>query len=176
MTEQETALWKQVQADYSHAVAISLKVWGDNDPKGEFAVPYEVIQAGAATCIIHMLKLRELPRGAEHTPLAPPVAVSSGGQVNLRQPSKAPAGVPPCPQCGGPLLDKRATKRTDKSPDFVCAQTNGACGKPSKDGAKWYPTGKWADKPSPVMAAAISRTLAEVPVALDDPDDGGLPF
>lgn len=49
-----------------------------------------------------------------------------------------------CPKCKGPMLDERLTKRTDKSPDYTCA--NMLCME-TKNG-KSYRTAIWAEKSS----------------------------
>lgn len=50
-----------------------------------------------------------------------------------------------CPKCKGVMLDERTTKRTDKSPDYTCA--NMTCVTPGSNG-KSYRTAIWAEKSS----------------------------
>jgi hypothetical protein len=56
--------------------------------------------------------------------------------------STTEAEIPACPSCGGRMNDKRANKKSPKSPDFTCAQEKGDC----KNGN--YPTGVWLPKDS----------------------------
>jgi hypothetical protein len=79
------------------------------------------------------------------------------------------------------MKDVRAEKRNEKSPDFSCLQQNGQCGKPSKDGKKWFPTAKWADKtPAHAVAATIRDRVDEAfdqfPKALQQEGGDDLPF
>lgn len=166
MTEAERCLWAQAQTDYSYAVQIALKVWGDQAGM----TPPEVLQAGAATVLIHLTKLRE-----SHRAVAQPIAAPSAPKREGTPTSQAAVAAPPCPACGGEMWDNRTNKKNPKGADFTCKQKNGHC---VTD--KGFKTGLWLKdlKPSPVMAQAMSRTLAEMPAALGgDADEGdGLPF
>lgn len=59
--------------------------------------------------------------------------------------TKTPPQIAPgiiCPKCKGAMLDERLTKRTDKSPDYTCA--NMLCTDPTGK----YRTAIWAEKTS----------------------------
>lgn len=85
--------------------------------------------------------------------------------------AKTPPMIAPgvlCPKCKGPMLDERATKRTDKSPDYTCA--NMLC--TSSDGK--YRTAIWIkDVVGVVPADAVAPANGKPPVSgapVDPPD------
>jgi uncharacterized protein YbaR (Trm112 family) len=174
MTEHDRALWVAAKEDYKHALAIAGEAWGGG-------VPHDVIQAATATVLIHITKLRQEERIHVRVPTgtaAPRPAVVPMSQRGLDS-SQAAAAVPPCPKCKGSMR-VNAEKRSEKSPDFICEQEKGDCGTPSKDKKKWFPTGAWIDKLPPRNGANTKPVPAgsydDMPPALDDEGDTGLPF
>lgn len=79
--------------------------------------------------------------------------------------TKAPPMIAPgvlCPKCKGPMTDERANKRTEKSPDYQCA--NVTC----TDVSGKYRTGVWVEKPngaSPPTAAAPAEATEKPKLA-----------
>lgn len=137
MTPMEQALWASAQEDYVTALKIARLAWSAG-PDGQ--AEDGVIQAATATVLIHVTKLRDKQflvdarRELSELPAA------------LRVPDPPlPTGpvIPPCPKCGG-AMKVNAERRTDKSPNYLCTQEKGQCGKPSDDGKKWFPSGAWA--------------------------------
>lgn len=63
-----------------------------------------------------------------------------------------------CPKCKGPMLDERQGKRSDKSPDYTCA--NMLCVSKATNG-KSYRTSIWAEKPSPAVPPFLHNAAAE---------------
>ena len=114
MTEADRALWVQAKHDYKQAVAISAAVWMEKDE----TTPMDVVQAGAATVLIHITKLRaEQGRGFRLT--APtPAQLASQPEVEIPE---------DCPQCGGEMWDNRGDKKNPRGPDFKCKDPD--CGK-----------------------------------------------
>ncbi len=74
--------------------------------------------------------------------------------------AKAPPMIAPgilCPKCKGPMLDERQNKRTDKSPDYTCA--NMLC----MDKSGKYRTAIWAEKDTPpILKNAATEDAAEL--------------
>ena len=65
--------------------------------------------------------------------------------------TKVPPQIAPgilCPKCKGPMLDERANKRTDKSPDYTCS--NMLC----TDASGKYRTAIWEEKKNGSTSAA----------------------
>jgi hypothetical protein len=90
-------------------------------------------------------ELGTLIEGAKQLPdLAPFFGVSdtaaAGNFMAQAFSGTTDAEIPVCPNCGGRMNDKRANKKSPKSPDFTCAQEKGVC----KNGN--YPTGVWLPK------------------------------
>lgn len=63
-----------------------------------------------------------------------------------------------CPKCGGNMLDERANKRTEKSPDYTCS--NMLC----MDKTGKYRTAIWAEKP----AVPLNPVASPVPPFLQN--------
>lgn len=177
MTDSERALWIAAKHDYEHALLCAIDTW-----HAAGLTPDNVsLQAATATLLIHVTKLRSEERIHVRVPQSPaPAAVKREGS----QTSQAAVAVPPCKKCGGATKDVRNEKRTDKSPDFVCAQEKGDCGKPSKDKSKWFPTGAWIDKPAanggnvrpnPLVGQTAAESFGDKPAMLQDETDD-LPF
>jgi hypothetical protein len=109
--------WLQAFNDYDHAFRVARKVWGDDAPP-------EVIQAAAATVLIHYAKLPgERPIAA--TAPAPVSKVSAptitaAGTPQWTRPEDIDASAVTCPRCGGAMWDNREGKKNPKGPDFKC--------------------------------------------------------
>lgn len=72
--------------------------------------------------------------------------------------TKAPPMIVPgtlCPKCKGPVTDERANKRTDKSPDYQCA--NVTCTDPTGK----FRTGVWLDKKANGVPPFLANQEAE---------------
>lgn len=156
MTDAE--LWVKAQQDYLIALRGANKAWAE----AGLTVSNDALQAGAATLLIHLTKLRE--RGGV-TPQPAAAAATRGGGSTASAAVGVPRAVggatPPCPACGGVMKDARAEKRSDKSPDFVCLQQHGTCVKAGAKG-KMYPTATWAEKgPALAMATSIRQQVDE---------------
>jgi hypothetical protein len=169
MTDHDRALWVAAKQDYTHALAIAQAAWQES---GKSGVPYDVIQAAAATILIHITKLRSEER------LHVKIPAPSAAPAETKAASQSVAVPPPCKKCGG--ATERAQKRSEKSPDFVCLQQKGDCGKPSKDKTKWFPTGQWAEPLKPNQPNALAgrtdrESFEESPAGLDE-DSDSLPF
>jgi hypothetical protein len=167
MTEQERALWTMAQADYDHALAIARKSWKDVDFP---VVDAQAVQAGAATVLIHIQKLRE--RGGVTPQPAPAAVKRDGPSPATSQAPRAGSGSIPnaCPECGGPVWDNRDKKRNPKAPDWKCK--NKTC-----VDDKGFVTAGWIPK-AQAQAAAIRDgidSFAEMPAALREEEES-LPF
>ena len=129
MTE-EQAYWMRAESDYNKALQISQSAWGDSGTP-------EAIQAGAATVLIHMTRLRE---NGVLDPVTPaltkftPVLTSAPKVQDGRS----------CPKCGGEMEPNR-NKKSPKAPDWLCMQKEGECGTTKEVNGKVYfnATGKW---------------------------------
>jgi hypothetical protein len=112
------------------------------------------------------------PRGAKPAG-APAAAAEPAGSV-------AP-GMPPCPICGGPMWDDRASKRNPRAPDFKCRNKPKERGGPGCEGVIW-PSRDGSPSPYPASAprrsSASSAPSMEAPPPYDAPphDDDDLPF
>lgn len=168
MTDQQIdPIALQAFKDYGNALSIAKKYW----PNG----PADVVQAAAATVLIHMKQLRT-------TPSPSPKPQTQAGQQSApasARPAPAPAPqveVPACPKCGGQMWDNREGKQNPKAPDFKCRDKN------CKDD-KGYTTSLWMRdlKKNTAYAQAhairekIDRNYEEMPAALQS-DESDLPF
>lgn len=166
----DRVLWRQARDDYTHALQLASDAW-----KGlGCEVDDATLQAASATILIHMKHLRESSHRAASQPSTARTAMTSGS-INPGANPQASGAVPACPKCKGRMNDVRGDKRSDKSPDFVCAQENGDCGKPSKDKKKWFPTASWVEKPNPNAANGQPNAMAGKnadPQSYDDPPPG----
>jgi len=171
----DNALWVQAQKDYETSLRAAVKSW---DNLGVQPPDAETLQSAAATILIHYNKLAGQDRLHVKVPSA---AATDGGKSTGSVggiPSSRAGHAPECPSCGGPMR-VNDQKRGEKSPDFICVQANGACGKTNAKG-KWYATGKWADKPNPRGAKGNATPVAaggydEPPPGIA-PEDDDLPF
>lgn len=98
--------------------------------------------------------------------------IYSGFQTALEEQlataNKTPPVIAPgilCPKCKGPVTDERANKRTEKSPDYQCA--NVLC----TDASGKYRTGIWAEKSNGSAGGVASSEAPEAPsvAPLDKP-------
>ena len=126
----EQALWASAQEDYTKALIIASSAL---DKVGVTEGP--VIQAGAATVLIHLTKLRDQHNRTERELSQVPAALT---KPEPREPFDGP---PACPKCGGAMKENE-NRKTEKSPHYICLQTRGQCGKPSEKGG-FFPTGAW---------------------------------
>lgn len=136
---EQSGFWGVAQKDYEAALAIAVRALGAHGITDASAC-----QAGAATVLIHAAKLQnshgplnELPRALRRDDA--PTFTANLDPAHAPPPTQ---GVPPCPKCGG-AMKVNAERRTDKSPNYLCTQEKGQCGKPSDDGKKWFPSGAW---------------------------------
>jgi hypothetical protein len=169
----DRALWVAAQEDYTNALAVAKKSWSST-----LDVDHSVIQAAAATILIHITKLRSEPRIHVQVPAALAGHPSGKGDVAPPfNPEKAPAaGIPSaCPQCGGKVWDNRENKKNPKAPDWKCRD------KECKDD-KGFTTGGWVEKPKAGKPNAYAGKNAqpssyeEPPVALAEDEGDSLPF
>jgi hypothetical protein len=155
----DRALWAAAQEDFTHALAIAVKAWGSAPPEPS------VIQASAATILIHMTKLRSEPRIHVQVPPqpVPAAAAPSSGAVP-----------PACPKCGGGIYDNRDNKKNPKAPDWKCKS------KTCLDPKTGYVTAGWVKDAGKANAYAGKNNDAssyeQPPVALQDGDGDDLPF
>ena len=153
----------QANSDYEVALKIARHHWPEETENA-------VIQAAAATVLIHLKELRKSQElGRRFDLLQPSSAAPQAGQTSARtaRPGPAPA-VPPCPACGGDAWDNRQTKKTSTSPDFRCK--NKLC----KD-AQGRVTAWWVAKQAAQRKAPTTQGYDDMPEALQD-DDDDLPF
>jgi hypothetical protein len=166
----DRALWVAAKQDFDRALRVAFEVWRGIELHEQ--VPDDaVLQASAATILIHMTKLRN----ESHIVVKVPPAAATSSTT----PAVSSVAVPPCPKCKGAMKDVRNQKRSEKSPDFECLQEKGDCGKPNKDKTKWFATGSWVDKLPPRNGANSQPVPAgsydDPPPALRDESDD-LPF
>lgn len=79
----------------------------------------------------------------------------------MAQAAKTPPQIAPgikCPKCGGNMIDERQNKRTDKSPDYTCA--NLTC----TDKTGKYRTAIWADKPTAQLSGLQKPAEVQPPI------------
>ena len=92
MDDATRARWREVQEGYAAALKLARAAWPADVSPG-------IVQA-AATTLLEAFDRRGAP-------------VASAPQNGT-----APAVVPPCPECGGPMA--AVTKTNPKQPDFRC--------------------------------------------------------
>lgn len=165
MTDTDRALWAAAQQDYQNALAIAMKSWSKE-------APAEVVQAAAATVLIHITKLR----GEERVHVRVPSAAVKG-DVTQSAPSQASGDIPSCPQCGGEMYDNRAKKASGEfkptSADFTCKDK-------SCKNEKGFRSGVWEKKQNPKGAKGNAHPVPaggydQPPPGLA-PEDDDLPF
>ena len=160
----------QAYKDYGNALSIAKKFW----PQG----PADVVQAAAATVLIHMKQLRTTPQSPSPKP-----QTQAGQPAAPAKPAPTPSGFPTaCPKCGSDVWDNREDiKKGKKGPAWRCK--NKDC-KDEKD----FVTSEWSFKKGKQANTAYAEAHAirdgfdqhaapdfnQMPAALEE--DSDLPF
>ena len=160
MSEQVDPLAVQAYRDYGNALSIAKKYW----PNG----PAEVVQAAAATVLIHLKELRrsspqsqpQTQAGASRAPAAPVARPAPAAP-------KSEGGVPAaCPVCGSEVWDNTEDKKKGKKgPVWRCK--NKEC-----QDDKGFVTSEWSFK----KGKQSNTAYAEAHAARDTFDQAATDF